>query len=265
MNVIINLALICKVNIAADSAGIANADCGTHGRTAAEKKLVAHAFTQKLHCLIHNFAAALAVSGCYALAVEEVELNHIVAPLVEHGVKHLFDVFSCFIVINIKSVCAAPCDTAELRLALFILDKPVRMLLGNSRNLLTAEGSNPYACKVALFVHLIGNILHTLGEFVAIIKPVTYIGLIAVVNLKDGCFFLSRVKTVEVTDDDILSDILEIVVPRGVAAHCSFSCCGHIHHAEVFIKHLVIAALKINNVKHLPGLGYALAESILAD
>ena len=128
MDVVINLALICKVNVTADSAGIADTDSRTHGNTAAEKKLIAYAFAEKLHSVIHDFASALTVSGRNALAVEEVNLNHIIIPVIENNVKEMLDIFSCFIIVNIKSLCAAPADAAYLRLAVFILDKPIGML-----------------------------------------------------------------------------------------------------------------------------------------
>ena len=122
-------AVIYKVNIAAYAAGINKAECSTEGHAAAENKLIADTFPQKLHRIVHYFSAALAVSGRYTLAVKEIELNHIVAPAVENGIENPLYVFTRLRIVNIKRICAAPTDTAELRTTFFVLYQPIGMLL----------------------------------------------------------------------------------------------------------------------------------------
>ena len=68
----------------------------------------------------------------HSLGIEEVELNHIEAPLVDNNVEEVADIFSCFGMIEVERVSTAPALTAEERLALCILNEPVGMLLGNS-------------------------------------------------------------------------------------------------------------------------------------
>ena len=95
-----------------------------------------------------------------------------------------------------------------------LLDDPVGVLLVRPRNTLQIERSEPDPRLVALLVDLLGYILHSAGEFcLIVIEPVAHEGLVAVVHLEHRDALLYGVKGVEVSQDDILIYLLEVIVP----------------------------------------------------
>ena len=66
----------------AGPARIDNAKCGTERHSAAEDDFIPDALAQEVHRFTHDGSAGLIIARSPALAVEEVELHHIVAPVV---------------------------------------------------------------------------------------------------------------------------------------------------------------------------------------
>ncbi len=146
--------------------------------------------------------------------IEEVEFNHIIAPLVEDDIKEMFDVLTNLGVVHIDCVGAVPGKAAPFGRALFVQNQPVGMLVRGFGNALNREGGNPDAREIALLMNSVGNRFHAAGEFYRVnIEPVAYEGLIAVVNLENRNILFYFVEPVEIAKDNLFIDFLEVVVP----------------------------------------------------
>ncbi len=123
-------------------------------------------------------------------SIQEVELDHIKAPIFEDGGKDLLEIGLNFGMIDIEGVeFAAPVKgivSDHTGVSVFIAQDPRGMLLGERRLLLTDERSQPQSRLISGLMDGLCDGLHAVGKAIRKrAQPVADGPLIAVVDLKD--------------------------------------------------------------------------------
>ena len=133
-----------------------------------------------------------------ALSVQEVQFDHVVAPIVQDGVKLLSQVFANLRIVDIQDECNAPAAVADDEFSVVIAHEPVRMLPDDLRGTLGDKRGKPDSRLIPLCVNFICQIFHAMGEFGIICRPVTDSGFKAVINLENGDLILGKIQSIQV-------------------------------------------------------------------
>ena len=240
-----------QIDVTADPASVHDPERRTQRHAATEYQFVAHAFAQKFHCVRHDLAAAQPVSGEHALTVQKVELDHVVAPIVQNDVEEISDILAHLFVIQIQSIRAAPAHATYYRIAAGIFDHPIGVLSGESGLLLRIEGCKPYSRQIAFFVNLVGDVFHAVRKFFARIQPVADKSLEAVVYLEYIDRVADSVQSVQISQDDVFVDLLKIIVPAGISRHMLDTRFRDTHLFEIGIENFVVSSFDANDVHQL--------------
>ena len=177
--------LPAQIHVRAYAAIIHFAERRPHRHAATEDFLIPCQVAYELHTVAHNLAARLVVSGYLAAVVQEVELDHVEAPIVKHGVEYLLEIGAHVGIINIQRVKAAPVVAAADGLALSVAQQPIGVLSRNLGILMRGKRRKPQSRFNTGGVQSVCNPAHTALKRRLERQPVADIRLIAVVYLED--------------------------------------------------------------------------------
>lgn len=212
------VAAVDLVGVRADAAGVEDAETGAERSAAAEDQFVAAGFPKEVDAVGHELSAVLPETRVLADAVEEVEFDEVIAPLVQDDIEEVLDVLPGAGVVDVERIGEAPAEVGEDAAALLVFDEPVRVLFRHFGLRCSTERREPDAGFVAFGMDGVGAGFHAVGELLFVRdQPVSGVLLIAVVDLEDLSLLLCEVQSVQVAVDDLLVDLAEIVVPGGVA------------------------------------------------
>ena len=180
-----------KVNIGTDPAEINLSESRHKRNTAAKNDFVADTVSYKVHCITHNLAACFVVKREHTGCIQKIKLNHIIAPFIEDNIEKVSDISRSILIVNIKCIERTPVWSCHIKLAFFVMHKPVFMLFINGRICCCRKRSKPQACQHILFMDFISNFFHTVREFIFLcFKPVADCLLISVINLENINLFI---------------------------------------------------------------------------
>ena len=206
-----------NIDVRADAAVIEPAKRREQRHAATQNVFVAAAVAKESAGVVHNFAAGFVAEGDKTRRVQEVELDHIVAPLVQNHVKEVADIVGALFDVKVESEARTSAKHSLCRFAVCVFQNPVGMSFCHDAVLFDIEGRKPKPRLVPAFVNFVGDELHTVREFLFIGgQPVADFRLMAVVNL-ENVDFVRAGKTFKVAQDNIFVDFREVVVPARVA------------------------------------------------
>ena len=206
-----------NINVRADAAVIEPAERREQRHAATQNVFVAAAVAKEGAGVIHNLAAGFVAEGDKARRVQEVEFDHIVAPLVQNHVKEVADIVGALFDVKVEREARTSAKHARCRFAVCVFQNPVGMSFCHDTVLFDIEGRKPKSRLVSAFVDFVGDELHTVREFLFIGgQPVADFRLMAVVNL-ENVDFVRAGKTFKVAQDNLFVDFREVVVPARVA------------------------------------------------
>ena len=99
-----------KAHIRADAAKINLTIAGRERHAAAENELIAHTVTDEIHRFAHQLAAGFVILRKNARGIEEIELHHVVTPLVEDHIKAIANILRRLRMIEINGIEATPVE-----------------------------------------------------------------------------------------------------------------------------------------------------------